>query len=266
MAVYRDETGFEFRVADVGEVRFDRNGNLTATRLAPQACPELLDNVLIGHILPLVWSLRGGFTMHSAVVATRRGAVLFFGPSGAGKSTLAASFEGCDGCTVLDDDAGLLKRCGQDILAYPTGRGVSLWSDSLAAVGAGFPEQRRLSAYGTKFRARRANSPPDAVWPEGEEERGVPLVAAYHLLRPAEDDPAQPVFEPMTAADKHLRLGRSCQRLDLTDTDQLQRQFAFLSHLITRIPICRLRYRRSYATLPDVRRAVLEHIERPIPR
>lgn len=238
----------------------DDGGNLSGVHLAPGARPDVLQDALTGHILPLLWTLRGGFILHAAAVATPEGAFLILGPSGAGKSTLAASFEARSGCRVLDDDSALLEDGPGGFRVHPTGRGVSLWADSLAVLGGAFPRQRGLPAYGSKYRARRAGGSPAPEWPQMGGPGSAPLVAAFHLTRPTEGEPDGAAFLPMSASDKHLRLGRSAQRLDLTDRGLLKQQFAFLGRLIADVPLCRLRFPRAYAALPDVRQAVLAHV------
>ena len=266
----REGNGYCFHVPGVGEVWTDADGSLRETRLASDAVPERMGDALTGTIFPLLWTLRGGFLLHGAAVATPHGAVLLFGPSGAGKSTLAAAFEGWAGCRVLDDDAALLEENPAGLRVHPTPRGVSLWEDSLAALGGAFPDQRRLPAYGRKFRARRQGEAPvesqgEDGWPRPGGPGSVPVIAALHLPRPEGADPAQAAFEAMTNSEKYLRLGRSLQRVDLTDRALVKAQFALSTRLAATLPIHRLRFPRAYPALPAVRQAVLDFVRETRP-
>ena len=252
---------YRFDIPNTGTIVSDTQGNLLETRLDFGASADILQDALTGSILPLLWTLRGGFLLHASAVFTPYGAVLFFGPSGAGKSTLAASFESRAGCRVLDDDGAFLERTAGGLQVHPTERGVSLWHDSLAAVGSEFPQTRRLPAYGTKYRARREISASDLVWPMPGSSHGIPVAAAFHLPRPSGEE-VSVTAEPMTAPDKHLRLARSFQRLDVTDRDFLKRQFGFVSQFIAAVPLRRLCYPRVYSCLPDVQLTVLSYAAR----
>lgn len=61
---------------------------------------------------------KGILTLHSAVIETDQGAVLFLAPSGTGKSTQAKLWHELRGAKQLNGDKAALSCCGNDVKAY----------------------------------------------------------------------------------------------------------------------------------------------------
>ncbi len=219
----------------------------------PKLPINTLTHLLLDQVLPFAISLRGQTVLHAGAVVIHKQAAVFLGTTGSGKSTLTASFCAA-GFPLLADDS-LLVRPDHDkawgIGSYP---GVRLWSDSIEAVAPTQPLQR-VSHYNDKQRLT-----PNA---EGIIFHPHPVhIAGFYLL----DNTDQPMdtveFELVSPSTGFVALMRHTFRLDITDRVRAQQEFAALTQLAVRVPLYRLRYPREYDFLPQVRQAIIGHLEK----
>lgn len=186
--------------------------------------------------------------LHASAVVTRTGAIAFLGATGQGKSTLAASFsEG--GFPFLTDDCFVLKKDGDRILAVPSYPGLRLRSESLLAMSKHLPDLPRVAGYSTKKRL-----PADDRFRFHDEL--VPLKRIYLLS----EDSSTISIEPVPPRDAIPELMKYTFIMDVNNRDDFRDKFEALSALANRFLCYRLAFQRNFSLLPDVREAILAHV------
>ncbi len=175
-----------------------------------------------------------------------------------GKSTLAANFHRAD-YPILSDDCLVLKNHRGNLSATPAYPGLRLWDDTLSALDFTCSPTRPVAHYTTKQRLLT----PDRIDHLPETSRA--LVAIYSLIRqPIED--AQPFpsvqSERLTRRAALMELLPHVFRMDVTDRHMLIRQLDFLEQVVTQVPIYRLQFPSSFATLDQLRETILADLYR----
>jgi hypothetical protein len=209
----------------------------------PDATLRLL---LLNQVLPLVEAQPDRIVLHAAAVTQGGGAIGIVGDSGAGKSTLCAAL-GSLGCELLTDDALVLQRRADAIVAVPTYSGVRLWPDTAQQMSAMQARPAEAVAhYSSKVRMH--------VMPLSR--RPVPLTQLC-ILTP--DEPADRLWiEPVGPRAAALALARVQFQLDVQDRVQLANAFAMITDIVSRVRIYRVRYPRRF---DELQRSSVELLE-----
>ena len=207
---------------------------------------------LIGRVLPLALSYRGLATLHAGCVGLPGGAIAFLGRPGTGKSTLVASFTSSGFPLVADDVLAATEEQGRFCVFFGSAQ-VRLRDDSLAVLGPS------LASFGgptpdydkSRLQLRHRNG--------HKRDSPVPLRAIYLLHR---ETRAQLGGVEITALSPKEALpvlvGRSTNIRLLERKQIARRQFAFLSRLVTCVPVKRLRYPSNLKLLDSVLNSLLE--------
>lgn len=217
-----------------------------------------VNHLLLDQVLPLVLNYRGKEVLHGAAVATPYGACAFLGPTGSGKSTLAASFLSA-GYSVLTDDCVVLDRCGEDIVTIPAYPGLRLWDDAIVALFGTTKVCAPVAHYTRKQRF------PDVVSATPVCRSNISLTGIYVMTAGA-SGPLAPGYIPdrplLTKREALMTLLSLAFKLDIEDQSMLTREFDFLHHLVTRVPVRRLIIPDSFQALPDIRADILHDLAR----
>lgn len=215
-----------------------------------------VNHLLLDQVLPLVLNYRGKEVLHGAAVATPYGACAFVGPTGSGKSTLAASFLSA-GYSVLADDCVVLDRCGDDIVTIPTYPGLRLWDDAMAALFGTTGASAPVAHYTSKQRFTAALSA-TPMCPSAASLAGIYVIETSSSPQAA----SAVTLERPTLAEREalMTLLSLAFKLDIEDQSMLTREFDFLHHLVTRIPLRRMIIPDSFQTLPDIRADILHDL------
>jgi hypothetical protein len=102
-----------------------------------QGAPEVVEDRLLGALLPLLMLERGELVLHAAAALTPAGAVAVCGPSGRGKSTLVAALDRC-GFPVLAEDV----VAPDEASLWPGPTGIRLEGSAAIALGLGAQDDR----------------------------------------------------------------------------------------------------------------------------
>jgi hypothetical protein len=213
------------------------------------SCPaETLAQLFLDQVLPLVLHLFGRFSFHASSVAVGgQDLVAFLGQSGAGKSTLASSLTGAATDLLFSDDCLTVEVGEAGVIAHPSYASTRLWPESASALFADHDALPLASPRTSKLRAPLAA----AAAP-------MPLARMY-LIEAAE---SAPVIMPLPRRDALVRLTAHLYRLDPGDRARLAGELDLLEKVVSRVPVARLAYRRSYRDLPAVREAILADLTR----
>lgn len=222
-----------------------------------QTPSHTVHHLLLDQVLPLVLNHRGKEVLHGAAVATPYGACAFVGRTGSGKSTLAASFL-ASGHSVLTDDCVILDACGNDIVIVPAYPGLRLWDDAIAALFEASGSYAPVTHYNPKLRFTDAAST-TAFCPSTTPLAGIYVLDADETEQVAAS--ASTVERPLLTKRKALMsLLTLAFKLDIEDQDRLAREFDFLHHLVTQVPVRRLVVPDSFQALPDIRADILHDL------
>lgn len=196
---------------------------------------------MFNHVMPLALNGQRATVLHAGAVEVDAHAVAFVGRTGLGKSTLTTALA-ARGHRFLADDALQVRIAGTAPPSVLPGQPhLRLWNDSAAALAGQVSEDKCRIHAGKRF-------------PHCDAERAL---AAIYLL--GAGGSAQPLFERVRPAAALLELVQNSFLLDPEAPDLLEVQHAHLSALVSRVPVFRLSYARSYATLPQVCDALVAH-------
>lgn len=209
---------------------------------------ETLDVLYFNQVLPLALSRQGKLVLHAACVEVGATSLAFVGKSGQGKSTLAASFAR-NGHRFLTDDGLQIEDSAEGIVIQPSRPSIRLWDDSRDAV----LHVGRVTAPPADYTSKSRFLADEALaW--CDEAR--PLRYAYLL---ADDGATVPTITPVRPSEAMVELVSYSFLLDIEEREALTRHFSQLSRLVSAVKVFRLDYPRDYASLPDVRQAILDH-------
>jgi hypothetical protein len=212
---------------------------------------ETISHLLFNQVAPLLLGAPGRLVLHASAVAVGQGAIAFVAPSGRGKSTLAASFA-AEGHPLIADDCLVLDLEEDRLMTTPAMPSMRLWSDSaehLFGADSRFPT---VAPYSAKSRVD-----PGVATVEVALGR-LPLRCLY-FLSPISPPDVSIHISPLPPRDLFAELVSFAFKLDPTDRQVLQREFALLSRVATRPIFHRLSFPHDYAHLPAVRQAIYAH-------
>ena len=256
LAFARHPSGYLLRFPDLGDFLVSADG--TSVRCYPHAATpiETIRHLFLDQVFPLVLSRQGRLVIHASAVLTPSGAVAFIGSTGQGKSTLALSFatQGfpflADDCLVLDEDHGQL-------IAVPSYPGLRLWPETVSEIFERAPALAEVAHYTSKKRLSPSGELPFSRQPAR-------LKGVYFLAGSFDGDAnpsAAPVeIQPLAAKEALLGLVRYAYLMDITDRETLREKFDRIGRLVATPLFYRLAFRREFSLLPQVRKAVLNHL------
>jgi len=248
IAFGRMGSGYILQFSDIASFTLSANFQDIQCLPRPGIPSETIEHLLLDQVLPLIVSSRGNLVLHASGVVTPTGAIAFLGATGLGKSTLAASFSE-EGLPFLTDDCLVVKKDGDRILAVPSYPGLRLWPESLLAMFRYLPDLPQVAGYSTKKRLGA-----DDRFPFHSEL--VALKRIYLLIEVASGIS----IEPVKPRDAIPELMKYTFVMDINNRVDMRDKFEALSALAARSLCYRLAFQRDFSTLPDVRRAILAHV------
>ncbi len=254
------------------DVRVSRDAKRVVFHREPGLPWSTLEHLLLDQVPPLVVSLSGGCVLHCSAVAAPTGALVFAGQAGQGKSTLAAALA-LSGCSLLTDDALLLRQVREEIMAVPSYPSLRLWPDDtrhfrqldaeICDVAHYTSKKKlRISRHAGLFAERpvRAAAVYILTEPVGSEAVGGEAVGGEAArVHPCSSVVADVEIEKLSPREAFMELLQNSIHLDRTGKGSLKAQSEKLTALANAIPCFRLSYPRDHALLPDVVKAVLAH-------
>jgi hypothetical protein len=251
LSLARTAAGFLLCFSGLARFSVSLDGCRIGVWPAPETNTETLTHLLLDQVLPRVLAHLGRLVVHASAVRVGDRAIAFVGETGQGKSTLAASFDS-SGYPLLSDDGLVINLTDAGVLALPTYQSLRLWPEAIASLFGETPRLSPMAHYSAKRRVLLENSRETAGLP-------VPLAALYVLAPQTDGDQELISVSKITARDACMAIISSAFRLDVTDHRQAAGLLDMASDLAIRLPAFALRFPRSYALLPEVRAAVLEH-------
>lgn len=240
---------FHLRFPGLADFEIQGEGEAVVAVPVPGLDPETVEHLYLNQVLPLALNLQGAPVFHGSAAAwSEQGAIAFLGASGRGKSTLA-TFLTAHGASLFSDDALVLSLDSGPCLLHPSHPSVRLWQDSLDALGGEILPAGKTIAYNSKVRIpadeqhiRMAAGP-------------APLMRAY-FLGDGQVDAVQ--VRPIAGHAAALRWIQHAFVLDIRDPATMRRNLQHAAYLANLGISYELDYPRSYAALPEVRRALLD--------
>jgi HPr Serine kinase C-terminal domain len=236
----------------VGECLVSRDGRRINCYRFPQANPESFNIYLLTQALSFALVKNGMEPLHATAVVVKGAAVAFLGDCGFGKSTLAAEFLKA-GHRLLTDDLLILRKIGQQVLAYPGPPRIKLLpkmtSRFLGDAKTVFPMNPRTRKLIVPLRRRRACSV------------ATPFAAFYLLPSPDETAIGSNIsITTLSRREAFRRLLAGTFNISLLHPTRLQRQFEATEALANSILVKELSYPRALQCLPRVRKAILSDL------
>ena len=257
VSVGRGREGFVVRFSGCAEFWIAAGGAEVVGAPLGGSPPATLAQLFLDQALPLALHARGRFTFHASAVALGgQDLVAFLGPSGAGKSTLASSLVhpaeapssggvGARPPTSADvlfcDDCLAVEPVAEGILAYPSYPSVRLWAESAGAL---FSDPAALPLASPRTSKLRASLPAATE---------STLIRRLYLIESSDDAPA---ITRLPRREALMRLAVHLYRLDPRDRARLTGELDLLERVVSTVPVAVLAYRRAFAELPAVRRAI----------
>lgn len=108
VSLWSTESGYRLRHSCVGEYDISHDGSRIDWWRESDAADVMIQNDVVGRILPLIFHVRGALCLHASAVAIDRTALAFVADARVGKSTLAYSLVRA-GAQLVSDDAVILE-------------------------------------------------------------------------------------------------------------------------------------------------------------
>lgn len=235
------------------EFLISRDGRRVEYHQSSEGPAESLATYLLGQALSFSLLALGFEPLHATVVAVGDRAIALVGDCGYGKSTLAAALV-ARGLPVLTDDLMVLEPRGDGWMVQPGIPRLKLFPSAARRVlghhQGGIPMNDRTAKLVIPLGARQSIS------------RALPLKALYLLPEPGRRTGVgrHVRIEPVSGSGAFLEIVRAAFNSIVTDKQRLASQFAFAERLTASVPIRRLSYRRSFASLQAVCSAILADV------
>jgi hypothetical protein len=214
--------------------------------------PESFSTQLLGQVLSFSLLAFGREPLHATVVARGSRAVALCGDCGDGKSTLAASLLG-RGCRLVTDDVMVTEPHGNGWVVHPGVPRIKLFpavARKLLGEVHGTPMNGLTSKLVVPLARRQAVASPIAL-------HSIYVLPAAGSRGRTTD---RPWSEPLSGREAFLEIVRAAFNLQVLGRHRQAVQFAFASRLAREVPLRRLAYKRSFATLPAVADLVLAEL------
>jgi hypothetical protein len=251
--MYEGESNYLLEYDGLVQFSISRDGNSIGYSLSRDNLDQFFQWAVLHLVLLFVLHLRSVPVYHAGGVSVDGKALLFFGHSGQGKSTLSASF-GKAGYPVITDDVLVLEESEHGFSALPSFPWVRLCRESINAVF-GIDALESLSADGDgKLRV----SPDSGLMPFAA---GPSPVKGIYVLSNGAGLPSSRIVEirPIPRAEAIGILLSRNSMLPVLGRDQVAYVLAFLTRLVTQIPVWHLRINPGLEQLPQVVEAIVEH-------
>lgn len=248
---YRTPSGYLLRFTDLADFEVSADGQNICCWPMPETSDSTIEHLYLNQILPLTLGQQGKLVFHASAVEIGEVAVAFMGASGRGKSTLATSFA-TNGLRFLTDDGLVVEPRDGHYDALPSHPSIRLWQDSEQAL----MSQHAIKAPPVQFTTKARFLSGSTI---GFCEHPRPLHQIYFL---GEGKTEQFVCNRMSPAVAFIELVKHSFILDSEAPRVLANQFDTLSQLTQQIPCYHLDYPRSFATVPAVRQALINHVTR----
>jgi hypothetical protein len=208
---------------------------------------EMVRQLLVGHVLPLVFAGKGALALHASAVRVPDGVVVFVGSTGRGKSTIASAL-GMRGYPLMADDCAVVDVDDRRCRVRPLDVGIRLWPDAMTTLGVRGVGRRNPSEDRKARRTARALGIPTHTRPA--------LLHRIYLLEPAAmKSPVR--IDAVPRSDAVVALLAASFHLGMDRPDQMRRAFDRLTTLASRVPVRRLHRPRGLRHLPSLIDAVL---------
>jgi hypothetical protein len=207
---------------------------------------------LLGMLMKIVLVRKGIQSLHASAVIINDTAVAFLGSGGFGKSSLAASFVSA-GYPLLTDDVLRLEEDRGRMWAYPGPACLKLlpddarqWLDeSCAAV----PMDPGADKWLFPMTAGLQCQTP------------VPLAAIYCMAGPKKAREAKRIaIDALKPREALLEIVGGAHKDNFVDRDRLAQRFDAAELVVKAVPVRRLTYPWSLASLPNMREAILSDV------
>jgi hypothetical protein len=233
---------FEFLIA--------RDGRRIEFRRLRGSTGESLATYLLGQVLSFSMLSFGYEPLHATAVAIDGEAIGFLGNCGYGKSTLGAAFL-ARGCAILTDDVLAVEPAANRWIAHAGPARLKLFPTVALRV---------LS----RDNGRLMN--PDTsklVLPLAAEEAvagPLPLTALYVLNDPADQNIDGVAITPLGGQQAFIEAVGAAFNLIRIDRPRLENHFGVVTRLVREVPMRRLSYSRTFASLDAVCAGVLNDV------
>jgi hypothetical protein len=212
---------------------------------------EMVQQLLVGHVIPLVFADEGALALHASAVLAPQGVLAFVGETGGGKSTIASAL-GARGCSIVADDCAIVDVDEGGCRVRPMDVGLRLWPETVGMLrGSGSRSTRHT---GPDVRKKRFAAQALGMKTHC---RPAPLRRVY-LLQPLRGARG-PTIEQTSGADAVVALMLASFQLGIDEPERLRRAFELLSTLVASVPVLRLSSPLGLQHLPAVVDAVLEN-------
>ena len=212
---------------------------------------ETIQQLLVGHIMPLVFADEGALALHASAVLAPQGVLAFVAETRGGKSTIASAL-GARGCSIVADDCAIVDVKDGGCRVRPMDVGLRLWPETVRMLrGSGSRANRRThpDVRKKRFAAQMLGMKTHF--------RSEPLRRVY-LLQPLRGARG-PTIEQASRADALVTLMLASFQLGIDEPERLRHAFELLSTLVTRVPVLRLSSPPGLQHLPAVVDAVLKN-------
>jgi len=247
---YRIGSSYLLRFPELADFEVSADGRVVSSWPFPGISEETIRHLYLNQVLPLALSLQGKRVFHASAVEAPTGALVFLGESGRGKSTLAAGFA-LAGHRFLTDDALLLEPKAGGYAVQPSHPSIRLWNDSKDELVGDDAHLAPAVQYTSKARLLSG----DALAFCSDER----MLRRMYFLGAGDTD--QVSFAPMTPGEVLMGLVGNSFLLDIEGRESLSAHFNQVAELANLPIFFQLDYPRSFAALPAVRQAILEHAE-----
>lgn len=188
---------------------------------------------LVGPVIGFVLRLRGTVCLHASAVAVSGRAIALVGPPGSGKSTTAAAFARA-GFSVVSDDVVALANKGGQFLVQPGYPRVNLWPDSVLRL---FGSEHVLPCIAPTWDKRYL-----PLGENGHHFASSPLqLGAIYILEGRDSALSAPAIEDVSGKEAFMTLVANTYVNYLLDRDMRRKEFDVLSHVVSGIPVRRVR-------------------------
>jgi hypothetical protein len=246
---YRSGSNYLLRFPGLADFEVSGDGTAVTAYPAPTTDADTLEHLHVNQVVPLALSRQGRPSFHASVVTVSGGAVAFLGETALGKSTLAASFA-LEEAEFLTDDSLLIEETEAGCLAISSHASLRLWADSVEALVDRRTRRASAISYSTKARLLAGEALTYRQEP-------LPLLAAYLLER---EGVKEATIRALAGTERHMAWVNNSFLLDIEDRELLAQHFDWTHRIAMAIPTFALDYPRDYGKLPDVRKAVQEHV------
>jgi hypothetical protein len=227
----RTTDGYLLRFIEIADFLVDRAGqHITCVSRHAATSDLTIRALLLDHIIPPVFALRGRYVLHAAAVRTAAGVCVFAGDSGAGKSTIAAQLTAAGG-HFLTDDCLVIEERGGTVVAWSSHPSIKLRDDAMQFLTIEC-ESEPVAEYTTKRRVPSSSF--GAEFPL----EPLPLARLYFLTRGEDDAVAisKPLIQRLPSSVAFMKLVKHSIRLDSTDRATLEREFQFTRRIVDSVP------------------------------